>query len=120
MSTPEPTADFYPIGGAIPFEATTAARVLGYESAMLLESARERIRMGAGERRHRVEALIRAGDTLIAARCGSVVFFFLESLYLGLEDNQAAADLRTAIPATWHKLYADNAPHIAASRGHRV
>jgi hypothetical protein len=120
MSTPEPTADFYPTGAVIPFSATMAARALGHEGALLTMDVLGRIRLGGTERVNRIAALIRAGDTLIAARCGSVVYDFMEGLMLGFEaDNAAARDLRAAIPAAWHKLYSDNAAHIAASRGYR-
>lgn len=119
MSTPEPTPDFYP-GGPVPFGAVAYARAFGYASALLLESAHGRIRLGPAEVYNRTSELIRTGNELVTARCGSVIYDFMESLMLGFqEDSAAARDLRAAIPAAWHKLYADNAAHIAASRGYR-
>ena len=119
MSTPEPTADFYP-AGPVPFGAVVYARAFGYASALLLESAHGRIRLGPAEVHARTCELVRTGNELLKANCGSVVYDFMESLLLGFQgDNAAARDLRAAIPATWHKLYSDNAAHIAASRGYR-
>lgn len=119
MSTPNPTPDFYP-GGPVPFGAVVYARAFGYASALLLESAHGRIRLGSAEVHARTCELVRTGNELLKANCGSVVYDFMESVTAGFqEDSAAAAAFRAAIPEAWHKLYADNAPHIAASRGYR-
>jgi len=112
-----PTPDFYP-GGMVPFSAVVYARAFGYASALLLESARGRLRMHPAEVFARTSELVRTGNELLKANCGSVVYDFMEGLLLGVPDDSAAArDLRAAIPEAWHKLYSDNAAHIAASRG---
>ena len=119
MSPPNPTADFYP-GSPVPFSAVVYARAFGTASALLLESCHGRIRLPPAELHARTSELIRTGNELLKARCGSVVYDTMESLHLGFQaDNAAARDLRAAIPATWHKLYSDNAAHIAATRGDR-
>ena len=118
--TPTNTPDFYPTGATINFSSVLYAAAFGRASVLLLESAHGRLPLRPGEHNARLGELIRTGNELLAARCGSVVYNFMESLLLGFnEDNTAARDLRAAIPAVWHQLYSDNAAHVAALRGYR-